>query len=45
MTVSSLTKELTMEEMIGWAAFFELQNEEMEKSSSRAQTRQGRTMR
>ena len=46
-TVRELTRELTREEMVGWAAFFKIQNDEMEKdreaaqrnSASRTQTR------
>ena len=35
MTVSELTKKLTIEELVGWAAFFEVKNEEEEKMRSR----------
>ena len=44
MTVAQLCQTLTQEELVGWAAFFELKNEEEEKAmqnakvSSRAQT-------
>jgi hypothetical protein len=44
MTVAQLSKTLTQEELVGWAAFFELKNEQEEKAiqnakvSSRAQT-------
>jgi len=46
-TVRELTRELTREEMVGWAAFFKIQNDEIEKdrevaqrgSASRTQTR------
>ena len=44
MTVAQLSQTLTQEELIGWAAFFELKNEQEEKAiqnakaSSRAQT-------
>ena len=37
MTVQTLSKELTREELIGWAAFFELRNEEMDKDKDRVQ--------
>lgn len=37
-TVAELCKDLTREEMIGWAAFFELEHEEYEKEQKRAQT-------
>jgi len=36
-TVRELTRELTREEMVGWAAFFKLQNDEMEKDREAAQ--------
>mgnify|MGYP003140351628 CR=1 FL=1 len=38
-TVSELTATLTREEMVGWAAFFALQNEEMEKDRDATQSR------
>tara|TARA_R100001463_G_scaffold119738_1_gene175694 strand:- start:950 stop:1081 length:132 start_codon:yes stop_codon:yes gene_type:complete len=34
MTVSELTKKLTIEELVGWAAFFEIKNEQEEKMRS-----------
>lgn len=42
--MSELTETLTKEEMIGWAAFFSLQNEEMDRErdavqASRTQSR------
>jgi len=43
-TVAQLTQNLTQEELVGWAAYFELHNEQQEKAiqnaktSSRAQT-------
>ena len=37
-TVAELNQTLTREEMINWAAFFALQNEEMEKDRRAAQT-------
>tara|TARA_Y100000401_G_C8240509_1_gene182776 strand:- start:293 stop:472 length:180 start_codon:yes stop_codon:yes gene_type:complete len=36
-TVAELTQTLTKEEMIYWAAFFSLQNEEMERDRQSAQ--------
>lgn len=45
MTVSDLTTRLTHEELIGWAAFFELKNEEEQRTMDRAKTARGaRTM-
>nr|BAR25936.1 hypothetical protein [uncultured Mediterranean phage uvMED]BAR25964.1 hypothetical protein [uncultured Mediterranean phage uvMED]BAR26013.1 hypothetical protein [uncultured Mediterranean phage uvMED]BAR26022.1 hypothetical protein [uncultured Mediterranean phage uvMED]BAR26063.1 hypothetical protein [uncultured Mediterranean phage uvMED] len=45
MTVSQLTAYLTQEELIGWAAFYELKNEEEERVMDRAKTSRGaRTM-
>ncbi len=46
-TVMQLSQVLTREEMIGWAAYFKIQNDEMERdrdavqrsSASRTQTR------
>tara|TARA_Y100001970_G_C13966190_1_gene715754 strand:+ start:737 stop:868 length:132 start_codon:yes stop_codon:yes gene_type:complete len=38
MTVSELTKKLTVEELIGWAAFYEVKNEEEEKMRSRSKS-------
>ena len=37
-TVAEICREMTKEEMIGWAAFFELEHEEYEKDQKRAQT-------
>ena len=37
-TVNELCNTLTHEEMIGWAAFFEIENEEYEKQKKQAQT-------
>ena len=37
-TVSEICREMTKEEMIGWASFFELENEEYEKEQQRRQT-------
>jgi hypothetical protein len=36
MTVGQLSNVLTQEELISWAAFFELKREEQEKASDRA---------
>ena len=45
MTVAQLTSQLTQEELIGWAAFYELKAEEEEKVMDRAKTGRGaRTM-
>ncbi len=38
MTVATLSKELTQEELIAWAAFFEIKQEEEEKSMQQART-------
>ncbi len=37
-TVVELCETLTIEEMIGWAAYFELEHEEYEKLKEKAQT-------
>ena len=42
MTVSRLTKEVTREEMTGWAAYFALQNEEREREKDAVQNRAAR---
>lgn len=45
MTVRQLAFQLTQEELVGWAAFFELKAEEEEKVMDRAKTGKGaRTM-
>ena len=45
MTVAQLTVHLTREELIGWAAFYELKSEEEERGMDRAKTGRGaRTM-
>jgi len=45
MTVMDLTTRLTHEELTGWAAFFELKNEEEQRTMDRAKTARGaRTM-
>jgi hypothetical protein len=36
MTVTQLTFTLTQEELAGWAAFFELRNDEEQKAMERA---------
>jgi len=36
-TVAELCETLTIEEMIGWAAFAELENEQYEKQKEQAQ--------
>jgi len=38
-TVSQLCQNLTHEELIGWAAFFELRNEREEKAAEQAKAR------
>ena len=38
MTVTQLTKHLTQEELVGWAAFFDLYNEQQEKVIQNAKT-------
>lgn len=37
MTVAQLCRELTHEELVGWAAFYELRADEEEKARDRAQ--------
>lgn len=37
MTVVQLCRELTHEELVGWAAFYELRADEEEKARDRAQ--------
>jgi len=41
MTVSSLAEQLTVEEMLGWAAFYEIKTEEEEKAMDRARSSRG----
>jgi len=41
MTLARLTCELTQEELVGWAAFYELKNEEEERAMDRARTSKG----
>ena len=38
-TVAELSETLTREEMIGWAAFFKMQNDEMDRDREGIQTR------
>jgi|TARA_Y100001973_G_C5201288_1_gene337875 hypothetical protein len=38
-SVSELCQTLTLEEMIGWAAFFELKHEEQKKDDQKVQQR------
>ncbi len=35
MTLAELTKTLTVEELVGWAAFFDIKHEEEEKIRNR----------
>jgi len=45
-TVAQLSRHLTQEELVGWAAFFELKSEQEEKAKDRVQTsRRAQTMR
>lgn len=39
MTVAQLSRDLTMEELVGWAAFFELRNEDEQKAMDQAKMR------
>jgi hypothetical protein len=41
MTVAKLSAQLTQEELIGWAAFYELKGEEEERAMDRARTSKG----
>lgn len=41
MTVAQLSVQLTQEELVGWAAFFQLKNEEEEKAMERAKLGRG----
>lgn len=41
MTVAKLSTQLTQEELIGWAAFYELKGEEEERVMDRARTSRG----
>ncbi len=40
MTIKQLTENLTREELIGWAGFFELKHEEEEKYKEQVQKKQ-----
>ena len=40
MTIRQLTENLTREELIGWAGFFELKHEEEEKYKEQVQKKQ-----
>ena len=45
MTVRQLSENLTIEELVGWAAFYEIKGEEEEKVMDRARSGKGaRTM-
>jgi len=45
MTVVQLTERLTQEELVGWAAFFEIKSEQEERSIQNAKSGRGaRTM-
>ena len=39
MTVAQLSRHLTQEELVGWAAFYELRNEQEEKARHQADVR------
>jgi hypothetical protein len=39
--VAQLSEHLTQEELVGWAAFYELKGEEEEKAMERSKMRQG----
>jgi len=46
MTVNRLSQEMTREELLSWAAYFEIKNEEESKERDRVQRgRGGRTQR
>ena len=38
MTVAQLSEQLTIEELVGWAAFYEIKGEQQEKAMDRART-------
>ena len=45
MTLSALSSELTQEELVGWAAYYDLKNEEEQKALDQSKTgKQVRTM-
>ena len=41
MTLAQLTERLTQEELVGWAAFYELKSEEQEAVMDRGRTSRG----
>jgi|TARA_R100000278_G_scaffold123172_1_gene111667 hypothetical protein len=41
MTVAQLAKQLTQEELVGWAAFYEVKSEEEERAMERAKLGRG----
>ena len=41
MTLGQLTERLTQEELVGWAAFYELKNEEEQAVMDRSRTSRG----
>ena len=41
MTLAQLTERLTQEELVGWAAFYELKNEEEQAAMDRSRTSKG----
>lgn len=41
MTLSQLTEQLTQEELVGWAAFYELKSEEQQAALDRSRTSRG----
>lgn len=45
MTVRQLTEELTLEELVSWAAFFELKNEKEDREMKKSERPDTRTMR
>ena len=45
MTLRQLTQNLTREELVSWAAFFELKNEEEEKYKEQVQKKQAMKLR
>jgi len=45
MTLSALSSELTQEELVGWAAYYDLKHEEEQKALDQSKTsKQVRTM-
>ena len=41
MTLAQLTERLTQEELVGWAAFYELKSEEQQAVMDRSRTSRG----